>query len=135
MFLLKLLDPGGHVEWPDRWERKPTILAPGEKPAAGTRIGPPRVIVVDVGGEEFDIAPVGLVAEIGDQRRHYIGVDRRCRGGEHFGFDDRGELVEGGRHTPALAQIFRLIEEVINRKMGGPGARECHFGKLSGAGF
>src|ERR1700738_4815111 len=30
------------------------------------RIGPPRVIVVDVGREEFDVAPVGLVAEVGD---------------------------------------------------------------------
>jgi hypothetical protein len=35
------------------------------------------VIVVDVGGEELDIAPAGLVAAgIGDERRHYIGVGR-----------------------------------------------------------
>jgi len=44
-----------------------------------------RVIVVDVGGEEFDVAPVGGVAEIGDQSRQYIGVGW---GGECAGGDD-----------------------------------------------
>ncbi len=39
---------------------------------------PACVVVVDVGGEEFDVAPGGLLAEIGDERRHYIGVGR-CR--------------------------------------------------------
>jgi hypothetical protein len=29
------------------------------------------VIVVDIGGEEFDVAPVGGVAEIGDEGRHH----------------------------------------------------------------
>jgi hypothetical protein len=43
------------------------------------------VRVADVGGEEFDIAPAGLFTEIGDERRHYIGVGR---GGERRGFDD-----------------------------------------------
>jgi hypothetical protein len=72
VFLLQVFHPGGHVERPNGREREPAIFAPGEKPAAGARIGPPRVVVVDVGGEEFDIAPAGLVAAgIGDECRHY----------------------------------------------------------------
>ena len=50
------------------------ILAPGEERAACPRIGAARVRVADVGGEEFDIAPGGRIAGIGDERRHY-----RCR--------------------------------------------------------
>jgi hypothetical protein len=65
MFLLKLFHPSGNIERSNAGERKPTIFAPGEKPAAGARIGAARVIVVDVGGEEFDVAPVGLVTEFG----------------------------------------------------------------------
>jgi hypothetical protein len=49
------------------------------------------VRVPDIGGEKFHIAPAGLVAAVGDQRRHYIGVDRL---GDRRGLDDRGELVE-----------------------------------------
>ena len=41
-------------------EREAALLAPGEEPAAGAGIGPARVVVVDVGGEEFDVAPAGL---------------------------------------------------------------------------
>ena len=43
--------------------------------------------VADVGGEEFDIAPRGFVAEIGDERRHDI---RRALIG-----DDLGPLDDG----------------------------------------
>ena len=43
---------------------------------AGPRIGPARVRVADVGGEEFDVAPGGLFAGVGDQRRHEMGVGR-----------------------------------------------------------
>jgi hypothetical protein len=45
---------------------------------------------LNVGGKEFDVAPAGLVAETGDERRHYIGAGR---GGKHAGLDDGGELV------------------------------------------
>ena len=76
MVLLQVLHPCRHIERPNGREREPAIFAPGEKPAAGPRIGSARVIVVDVGGEEFGVAPVGLVAEVGDQRRHYIRVGR-----------------------------------------------------------
>ena len=50
--------PSGHVERPDRRQRKAAILAPGEECGAGSRIGPACVVVADVGGEELDIAPV-----------------------------------------------------------------------------
>src|SRR5205823_3160206 len=63
---LQVFHPGRYVERPDGGEREPAIFAPGEKPAAGARIGPPRVIVVDVGGKEFDVAPVGLIADLGE---------------------------------------------------------------------
>jgi hypothetical protein len=76
MLLLQVFYPSRHVERPNSRERQPAIYAPGEKPAAGARIGAARVIVVDVGGEKFDVAPAGGVAEIGDERRLY-----RCRPG------------------------------------------------------
>ena len=88
----KLLHPGRHVERPDGREREAATLAPGEEPAAGAGIGPARVGVLDVGGEEFDVAPAGRVAGVGDQRRHYIGVGRR---GERAGRDDGGERGRG----------------------------------------
>ena len=40
----------------------------------------------DVGGEEFDIAPGRLVAQIGDQRRHDV---QRARVGGDVGLVDR----------------------------------------------
>ena len=63
VFLLQLVHPGRHIERPDGGERQPALFAPGEEPAAGAGVGPARVVVVDVGGEEFDVAPAGLVAE------------------------------------------------------------------------
>ena len=40
----------------DASERKATLFAPGEEPAAGADIGAARVGMVDVGSEEFDVA-------------------------------------------------------------------------------
>ena len=57
---------------PDRRRRQAAVLAPCEELVARTRVGPARVRVADIGGEEFDVAPSGFVAEIGDQRRHDI---------------------------------------------------------------
>ena len=60
------------------------------------------MIVVDVGGEELDVAPAGLVAAgIGDERRHYIGAARgpgQCRGDRRFG--DGRKMVVGGVSKP-----------------------------------
>ncbi len=39
---------------------------PGEKPAACARIGPARVRVADIGGEEFDVAPARLLTGGGE---------------------------------------------------------------------
>jgi hypothetical protein len=60
--VLQFFYPRRDVERPDGAQRQPAIFAPGEKPAAGARIGSPGVVVVDVGGEEFDVAPAGLLA-------------------------------------------------------------------------
>ena len=46
------------------------LLAPGEEPGACPGIGQACMCVVDVGGEEFDVAPAGVITEIGDKRRH-----------------------------------------------------------------
>ena len=67
--LIQFLHPGRHVERPDGREREVTLLAPGEEPAAGAGVSPARVVVVDVGGEEFDVAPAGGIAGGGDERR------------------------------------------------------------------
>src|ERR1700720_2861305 len=107
MLLLQVFHPGRNIERPDGRERQSAIFAPGEKPAAGARIGAARVIIVDVGGEEFDVAPAGM----GDEGRHYIGVGR---GGEDGWFDDRRELV-GGCHRPLLylAAVRMLFDWLI----------------------
>jgi hypothetical protein len=52
--------------WPDRGERKVSVLAPGKKPIASPKIRAARVGVADIGGEELDIAPSRLVTEIGN---------------------------------------------------------------------
>jgi hypothetical protein len=44
---------------PDRGQRQAVRLAPGKEPRARPRIGPPRIRVADVGGEELDITPAG----------------------------------------------------------------------------
>ena len=89
MGLLQRLDIGRHIERPDRRQRQAAILAPGEESRARARIGPARVRVADVGGEEFDVAPGGRLAGVGDQRRHEMGVGR---GRELAGFEGGGKL-------------------------------------------
>ena len=98
MGLLERLYISGDIERPDRGQRQAAILAPGEELAAGPRVSPARVRVADVGGEEFDVAPGGRLAGVGDQRRHEMGVGR---GRELAGFEDRREMVGfGGCHDP-----------------------------------
>ena len=87
---LARLDIGGDVMRPDCRKRQAAFVAPGEESCACPGIGAASVVVVDIGGEEFDVAPSGGVAKIGDERRHYIGVGR-CR--ERAGRDDGGKLV------------------------------------------
>ena len=65
---------GGDIMRPDRRQRQAALVAPGEETGACPGIGPARIRVADVGGEEFDVAPGGRIAGVGDQRRHQIGV-------------------------------------------------------------
>lgn len=88
--LAQVFDPGCHIDRPDGREREATIVAPCEKCPACAGVSTARVRVLDVGGEEFDVAPAGGAAGMGDERRHYIGVGR---GRECTGWDDGGELI------------------------------------------
>jgi len=101
--LLKRLYIGGDIERPDRGQRQAAVVAPGEEPGARPRIGAPRVGIADVGGEEFDIAPAGVITEIGDQRRHDW---RRAEVGRcDLGLGDGGRKLGLGRFQsgpPAL---------------------------------
>jgi hypothetical protein len=90
---LQLLDVGGDIVRPDRSEPQTTVVAPAEIPVACPETGPAGVRVADIGGEEFDIAPSGLVAEIGDQRRH--DVHRTLAGGNLGLLDRRRKLLVG----------------------------------------
>ena len=76
VFLLQRIHPGRHVEGSDRSEREAALFAPDEEASAGPGISPARVGVVDVGGEEFDVAPAGGVTLVGDERRHDMGFVR-----------------------------------------------------------
>ena len=50
--LLERLYVSGNIERPDRGQRQPAILAPGEELVAGPRVSPARMRVADVRGEE-----------------------------------------------------------------------------------
>ena len=84
----------GDVEWSDRGQRQPAILTPGEELMAGPRVSPARVRIADIRGKEFNIAPGGRLAGVGDQRRHQMAVVGRDR--ERAGFEGCGKLVVGG---------------------------------------
>jgi hypothetical protein len=61
------------------------------RPIAPPEISPARVGITDIGSKEFDIAPCGLVAEFGDQRRDdMLGA---LISGE-LGVLDRGPVIE-----------------------------------------
>jgi hypothetical protein len=94
MGLLETLYISGDIERPDGRQRQSAILAPAEEPAARLRVGASRVWVENVGGGEFDKAPAGGFAGVGDKRRHQdggVGVDRarECTGR----CDDRWKVV------------------------------------------
>ena len=89
--VLQLLYISRHIMRPDRGGRQAAFLAPREKPVAGSDVSPARVRVADVGREEFDVAPGGFVAEIGDQCRH--DVRRALVGGDAGLGDGRRKLV------------------------------------------
>ena len=64
------LDPGRDMHRLDGGDRRHAdARAPGQKFLGGAVIGPARVRVADVGGEEFEEAHRGALAGGGDQRR------------------------------------------------------------------
>jgi hypothetical protein len=64
------LDPGGDVHRLDGADRRHAGgRAPGQEFIGGAGIGPARVRVADVGGEEFEEAHRGALAGSGDERR------------------------------------------------------------------
>jgi hypothetical protein len=75
----------------DRRRHQVTVVAPAKEPVARPGIGAPGVRVADVCSEEFDIAPGGFVAEIGNQRRHDIERTQVRR--EVGRCDDRRKLI------------------------------------------
>jgi FAD/FMN-containing dehydrogenase len=101
--LLQVLYIGGDVMRPNRAWRQAAIVAPGEEPGAGSGISAARVGVADVGREKLDIAPGGLVAEIGDQRRH--DVRRTLVGGNLDRRDGRRQLVLGSSGSFKMAPL------------------------------
>src|SRR5262249_29593243 len=84
------------------------------------RIGPPDVVVVDVGGEEFDVAPAGLVAAgVGDQRGHYIGAPGRgCDRRRSRRVDDGGELVVRGSMALPYPDLANDKDVIIGKIAG-----------------
>ena len=74
------------------------VLAPGEEPADGMQVGRPGVLVADGGGEEFQEAARGVLAGVGDDRRHDHGCRRR--GDAPAGFGDDQLWVD----APTIAQ-------------------------------
>jgi len=66
MGLLERLYIGRDIERPDRGQRQPAILAPGEELATGPCVSPARVRIADIRGEEFNVAPGGRFAGVGD---------------------------------------------------------------------
>jgi hypothetical protein len=90
--LLKRLDIGGDVGWPDGDQRQAAVLAPGEEPAARPGIGSTGVRVVDVGAKEFGVASAGLLAGFGDQLRHDI---QRVRAGRDRPAPELGRKLRG----------------------------------------
>jgi hypothetical protein len=101
---------GGDIVRPDRGKRQTALVAPGEKSVARVGIGPAGVRVADVRGEEVDVAPGGLVAGVGDQRRDELAARQRRRDvAGSAGFDNRGKLVGGLDHgSMILKSVFRL---------------------------
>ena len=55
------------IEWPDRSEAAALCFTPVEERGARPGVGPPGIRVADIGGEEIDVAPGGLIAGVGDQ--------------------------------------------------------------------
>lgn len=64
----EILDIGGDVQRLDVSQLADVVtVAPGEEPADRGHVGLPGVLVADGGGEEFQEAPGGVLAGVGEQ--------------------------------------------------------------------
>jgi hypothetical protein len=93
------------------------MLAPSEEPTDGVHVGRPRVFVADGGGEEFQEATRGMLAGVGDDRRHDdLGCDGAGDPQLLVGWDD-GQRLPGFRfafgHGPSVT-LRRLCFTTIS---------------------
>jgi hypothetical protein len=100
-----LLDIGGDVKGAGRLERDAPSLAPLEEGPARASIGPPRVRVADVGGEELDVAPARRLAAVGNHPRHDRALRRRDDRTVRVGDRDQGRVA----HPPSPSWRSRAI--------------------------
>jgi hypothetical protein len=95
--LLQALYIGRDVVRADGRKCQAALLAPGEEPGAHPGIGSTCMRVADIRGEEFDIAPARIIADVGDQRRHH---QRRVHvGGRDLGLGNGGRKLSLGREV------------------------------------
>ena len=104
-------------------------MAPGKKAGAGPRIGPARIGVPDIGGEEFDVTPAGRFALGRDDRRDY----RRAAVLHHGGLIEHDYGLAAGLLTLFFYHIFsRMIKDVIMREIAIRTGRGVSLSELSG---
>ncbi len=100
---LQRLYIGGDVHGLDVGELADAVLLdPGEERAHGPVIGHARVLVADVGGEEFQEPARGVIAGIGDHGRHRERAAQRRRLDRRRGLDHRRHVAPLGAHSDTL---------------------------------
>ena len=117
--VLPLLYMGRNVMGPDRGERKASILTPRQKPITRSEISPARIGITDIGSKEFDIAPGGLITQVGDDRRYDV---ERPQVGGNFGLLDGGRKLGAGRFQRGLPALGDMRPQ--GQKVNTLGARE-----------
>ena len=80
----------------------PCCSSQAKNVAHGPVIGHARVLVADRGGEEFEEAARGMIAGVGDHRRHgERTAQRRCLD-RRRGLDHRRQVAPLGAHGDTL---------------------------------
>ena len=94
---LQALDIGCHMQWLDHHQlAELVVVTPGKKPNHSPVIGHAGVFVPDGGQEEFEEAPYGLVAGVGDHRRD---EDAHRGRSDRFGLRNGYECIHGASVT------------------------------------
>jgi hypothetical protein len=88
------------------------LLEPGEEHASGPVLGHARVPVADLGGEKFEEAAGGMVAGVGDHRRHRE-ITNRAKAPAGAFHDKLGKGARPNHVGTAIARFKRAgrIEE------------------------